>query len=54
MSTRLEELAGEERIVVGVNGSPSSKAALASAARQAELTSTRLVVFTTFPVTRAL
>jgi nucleotide-binding universal stress UspA family protein len=38
------EEAGEHRIVVGVDGSPSSKAALAWAARQATLTGATLEV----------
>jgi nucleotide-binding universal stress UspA family protein len=48
MSDTLNEKAQPERIVVGVDGSNSSRAALAWAARQAALTSAPLTVITTW------
>jgi nucleotide-binding universal stress UspA family protein len=42
------EAAGAERIVVGIDGSPSSKAALAWAAQQAALTGAPLTVVSTW------
>ena len=48
MSNISNEKAQAERIVVGVDGSKSSRTALAWAARQAELTSVPLTVITTW------
>ncbi|HUZ20310.1 MAG TPA: universal stress protein [Acidimicrobiales bacterium] len=48
MSATQQNTSGPKRIVVGVDGSASSKAALAWAARQAKLTGTPLVVVVTW------